>query len=167
MRYEYTYKNTPEDYWLFLMENYYRNWTGFVSVVFTLSILVLTITKWNATNGLGKAIMIIFLILFPVIQPLYIYFISIRDAQAIKADTTICFDTNGVELRVRNHLQRIPWKEFVPDEKGGGMAILRKPMLIVVPDQIHAYLIPNRVFSVGEKTELHEFISAQLKKHGK
>ena len=74
MRYEYTYRNTPGDYWKFRMENYYRNWTALVSIVFTLSILALTVAKWNATNGLGKALMVICLLLFPVLQPLYIYY---------------------------------------------------------------------------------------------
>lgn len=168
MRYEYTYRNTPGDYWKFRMENHYRNWTGLVSVIYTLSLLALTIVKWNATNGLGKALLVIFLIVFPVIQPLYVYFISIRDAQAIKADTTLSFDGTGMEIKVLKHIQRIPWKSFVPDDKGGGMAILRKSMLVVVPDQAHAYLIPNRVMETEEKKkELYAFITDQLKKAGK
>lgn len=168
MRYEYTYRNTPGDYWKFRMENYYRNWTALVSIIFTLSILALAIAKWNATNGLGKAILIILLLVFPVIQPLYIYMISIRDAQALQVDTTLSFDGTGMEIKVQKHLQRIPWKSFVPDEKGGGMVICRKSMLVVVPDQMHAYLLPNRVFeSDARKKELFDFMTEQLRKAGK
>lgn len=168
MKYEYTYRNTPGDYWKFRMENYYRNWTALVSIIFTLSILALTIAKWNATNGLGKAFMIIFLLVFPVFQPLYTYMTSIRDAQAVKVDTTLAFDTTGMEIKVQKHVQRIPWKAFVPDEKGGGMAILRKSMLVVVPDQAHAYLLPNRVFEpLAQKKELYDFMLEQLRKAGK
>lgn len=168
MRYEYTYRNTPGDYWKFRMENYYRNWTAIVSIVFTLSILALAIARWNATNGLGKAILIILLLAFPLFQPLFIYMTSIRDAQAVQVDTTLSFDTTGMEIKVQKHVQRIPWKSFVPDEKGGGMAIGRKSMLVVVPDQVHAYLLPNRVFrSDAEKKELLDFMIDQLKKAGK
>lgn len=168
MRYEYTYRNTPGDYWKFRMENYYRNWTAIVSIVFTLSILALAIARWNATNGLGKAILIILLLVFPLFQPLFIYMTSIRDAQAVQVDTTLSFDTTGMEIKVQKHVQRIPWKSFVPDEKGGGMAIGRKSMLVVVPDQVHAYLLPNRVFkSDAEKKELLDFMIDQLKKAGK
>jgi hypothetical protein len=150
------------------MENYYRNWTAIVSIVFTLSILALAIAKWNATNGLGKAILIILLLVFPLFQPLFIYMTSIRDAQAVQVDTTLSFDTTGMEIKVQKHVQRIPWKSFVPDEKGGGMAIGRKSMLVVVPDQVHAYLLPNRVFrSDAEKKELLDFMIDQLKKAGK
>lgn len=167
MKYEYTYRNTPEDYWLFRMENYYRNWTALVSVVFTASILALTVSKWNATNGLGKALLILFLLLFPVFQPLVIYFISIRDAQAIRVDTTVAFDGKGMEIRVKDHRQRISWKDFVPDERGGGTAMLRKSMLVVVPDRVHAYLIPDRVLGTAEqKAEAWAFISGQLRKAG-
>ena len=167
MKYEYTYRNTPEDYWKFRIENYYRNWTALVSVVFTLSILALTLSKWNATNGLGKAILVLLLILFPVIQPLFTYFTSIRDAQAIKVDTTLAFDEKGMEICVQKHIQRIPWKKFVPNEKGGGMVILRKSMLVIVPDQIHAYLIPNRAFGTAkEKEVLFSFITGQLRSAG-
>lgn len=168
MKYEYTYRNTPGDYWKFRMENYYRNWTAIVSIVFTLSILALAIARWNATNGLGKAILIILLLVFPLFQPLFIYMTSIRDAQAVQVDTTLSFDTTGMEIKVQKHVQRIPWKSFVPDEKGGGMAIGRKSMLVVVPDQVHAYLLPNRVFrSDAEKKELLDFMIDQLKKAGK
>ena len=168
MSYEYTYRNTPGDYWKFRMENYYRNWTALVSIVFTLSILALIIAKWNATNGLGKALMVIFLLVFPLFQPLYIYLISIRDAQALQVDTTLSFDETGMEIKVQKHLQRIAWKSFVPDEKGGGMAINRKSMLVVVPDQVHEYLIPNRVFeSDAKKKELFDFMTDQLHKAGK
>ena len=168
MRYEYTYRNTPGDYWKFRMENYYRNWTAIVSIVFTLSILALAIARWNATNGLGKAILIILLLVFPLFQPLFIYMTSIRDAQAVQVDTTLSFDTTGMEIKVQKHVQRILWKSFVPDEKGGGMAIGRKSMLVVVPDQVHAYLLPNRVFrSDAEKKELLDFMIDQLKKAGK
>ena len=168
MRYEYTYRNTPGDYWKFRMENYYRNWTAIVSIVFTLSILALAIARWNATNGLGKAILIILLLVFPLFQPLFIYMTSIRDAQSVQVDTTLSFDTTGMEIKGQKHVQRIPWKSFVPDEKGGGMAIGRKSMLVVVPDQVHAYLLPNRVFkSDAEKKELLDFMIDQLKKAGK
>ena len=168
MRYEFTYRNTPGEYWKFRRENYYRNWTALVSVVFTLSILVLTLAKWNATNGLGKALMVIFLLVFPVFQPLYICLISIRDAQAVQVNTTLSFDTTGMEIKVQKHLQRIPWKSFVPDEKGGGMAIQRGSMLVVVPDQMHAYLLTNRVLGTDEeKKRLYAFMTEQLKKAGK
>ena len=56
----------------------------------------------------------------------------------------------------------------MPDEKGGGMAINRKSMLVVVPDQVHAYLIPNRVLeSDAKKKELFDFMTDQLHKAGK
>ena len=84
-------------------------------------------------------------------QPLFTYFGAIRDAQSIKVDTTVSFDTRGMLIRVLEHRQNISWKNFVPDEKGKGMVILRKPMLVVIPDQLHAYLIPNRAFGTEEK----------------
>lgn len=168
MKYEYTYRNTPGDYWRFRMENYYRNWTALVSIVFTASILALMAAKWNATNGLGKALMVLFLLVFPLFQPLYVYFVSIRDAQMIRVNTTLSFDTAGMEIKVQKHLQRIPWKSFVPDDKGGGMVINRESMLVVIPDGAHAYLLPNRVFaSAAEKKELFDYITEQLRKAGK
>ena len=168
MRYEYTYRNTPGDYWKFRMENYYRNWTALVSIIFTLSILALMIARWNATNGLGRALMVICLLVFPLFQPLFMYFTAIRDAQAVQVDTTLSFDTTGMEIKVQKHVQRIPWKSFVPDETGGGMVINRKSMLVVVPDQIHAYLIPGRAFeSEAKKKELFDFMTEQLRKAGK
>ena len=163
MHFQFQYRNTPEDYWFFYMENYYRNWTGLVSVIFTLSMAALGISKWNATNGLGKALLVMLFLLFPLFQPLVVYFKSIRDAQAIRVETRLDFDESGMEIRVLKHLQRIPWKSFVLDEKGGGAVIRRKKMLIVIPDQIHAYLIPNRAFTdMPGKDEAYQFIRKMI-----
>lgn len=163
MHFSYQYRNTPEDYWLFRMENYYRNWTGIVSIVFTVSMIILCASKWNDTNGLGRAIMILLVLLFPVFQPLMVYFTSIRDAQAIRVETGLDFNGTGMEIRVQNHVQRIPWKSFVLDDKGGGAVIKRRSMLVVVPDQVHAYLIPNRAAGSGEeKEEAYQFIRKMI-----
>ena len=151
---------------MFYMENYYRNWTGLVSVIFTLSMAALGISKWNTTNGLGKALLVLLFLLFPLFQPLVVYFKSIRDAQAIRVETQLDFDDKGMEIRVLKHLQRIPWKSFVLDEKGGGAAISRRTMLVVVPDQIHAYLIPNRVFAdTAQKDKTYQFIRKMIETH--
>ena len=73
-----------------------------------------------------------------------------------------------MQIKVLQHVQRIPWKSFIPDEKGGGMVIQRRSMLVVVPDQMHAYLLPNRALGTDdEKKRLYAFMTEQLKKAGK
>jgi len=48
------------------------------------------------------------------------------------------------------------------------MVIQRRSMLVVVPDQMHASLLTNRVLGTDdEKKRLYAFMTEQLKKAGK
>lgn len=154
MQYEFTYKNTPADYWKFYMGNTYKQWTGIVNVVFTAAMIALIVSRWQMTNGLGKTLMVIALLIFPVFQPLAIYLRSVKESASIRPETTVRFDENGMEILVQSHRQHVAWKEFYPPMRRPGLTV-------VIPDAAHAYLIPDRI--TGEQKEpLYQFIAQQV-----
>ena len=144
MDHSFTYRNTPGDYWRFYMSNIYHQWTAVVNIVFTFAVLALIIARFRDASSVFQALMILALLIFPVFQPLAIYLRSRKQALAITVDTTLTFDEGGFGIRVRDHRQRILWKDFHG-------ALLRADLIVLMPDEIHAYLLPDRV--TGEKKE--------------
>ena len=145
MHHEYTYRNTPGDYWRFYMGNIYHQWTAVVGIVFTLAALALIIARWQGAHPILKGLMLLAFLLFPAGQPLAVYLRSRRQAGAIREDTTLVFEESGFGIRVRSHRQKILWKDFHG-------ATSRSGLIILMPDEIHAYLLPDRV--TGEDRRL-------------
>lgn len=146
MRYEYTYRNTPGDYWRFYMSNIYHQWTAVVNIVFTLAALVLIIARWRGAHPILQGLMALAFLLFPALQPLAVYLRSRRQAAAIREDTTLTIEDGGFGIRVRAHRQKILWKDF-----HGAMS--RAGLIVLMPDEIHAYLLPDRVTG-GDREKL-------------
>lgn len=158
-KYEYTFRNTPGDYFLYRMGNIYSSPRALVNVIFTVAIIVLIAAKWTGTNWLGHLIMVVMLLIFPVFQPLFSYFASIRDAVSIRVDTTLTFDEDGMKIHVYKHSQHIRWRDFYSVRK-------RRSMLLVIPDGMHAYLLTNRILG-SEKDELYNALTEQIQQYSK
>ena len=152
MKYQYTYRNTPADYWRFYMGNVYRSWTACINVLFTAAFLILSVRRWAAAPLWGKGILVMAVLLFPVFQPLAIWGRAARTAEEIREDTTLGFSDAGMEIRVRDHVQRIPWKKFT-----GKGAVKLRGLQAVSLDGSHLYLLPDRVTG-KEKEALACFI---------
>ncbi len=156
MRFEYTYRNTPGDYWRFYMGNTYSQWTGIVNVIFTAAFIALAVSRWTDTNILGKILMVLAVMIFPVFQPLAIFLRSLRQAGAIKPETKLSFGEKGIGITVEAHHQDIGWEK-------AQLPVKRPGLLVVFPDSQHAYLVPDRVTG-EEKQELERYIIAHIKK---
>ena len=156
MRYEYTYRNTPRDYWAFYMRNIYRSWTGIINVIFTAAFLVLLVRRFAGAELWARGLMILAVLIFPLFQPLAIWGRSVRESERITEDTNLLFDASGMHIKVKDHRQTISWNAFFE----GGLA--KYPgLLVVVPDGQHAYLIPDRVTG-EEKEKLFDFITERV-----
>nr|MCR5674520.1 hypothetical protein [Lachnospiraceae bacterium] len=144
MHYEYTYRNTPGDYWRFYMSNIYHQWTAVVNVVFTIAAFALLIAKFRGAHPILQAGMIFLCCIFPVLQPLAIWLRAKKQAESIKPETTLTFDDGGFGIRVKTHRQYILWRDFQGVSR-------RWDLTVLLPDEAHAYLLPDRV--TGEEKE--------------
>lgn len=155
MKFEYTYRNTPVDFWRYFLGNIYRQWTGLVNVVFIASIIALIISRWNTAGPMMKAVMGFALSLFVIIQPLAMYGRAVKETERIgDTDTTLLFDQDGLNICVKAHSQFIPWKTY-------HNVIARHGFLMIIPDEAHAYILPDRVTG-SQKQELLQFIKEHM-----
>lgn len=156
MKYEYNFRNTKGDYFIFNMSNIYSQWTALVNIIFTAAMVILIAARWGETHIFFKGIMIFGLILFPVIQPLAIYFKSSAQAESITDETRLVFDDAGMHISVRDHGQLIRWNEYKT-------AINRPFILISIPDGRHAYILTDRILK-GQRKELYNYIQGKKSK---
>lgn len=138
------------------MGNIYKQWTAVVNIVFTIAAVILIVTKFTDTGMLGRTVMVVMVLLFPVIQPLAVLIMSVRQAGTIKVDTTLSISDRGFGIQVLDHRQLIQWKDF--------KAVIKRPgMLVMMPDEKHAYLIPDRV-TRESKEALYQAVLERIRK---
>ena len=153
MRFEYTYRNTPGDYWFFYIGNVYRQWTAVVNFVFTAAVLALMVSRWQDSSSFFRGLMVFALLIFPVFQPLAIWLYSLKSAERIREQTTLAFEDKGFVIRVKDHVQNISWNDFQGVQE-------RKKLIVLIPDGEHAYLLPDRIVG-DDRAELLAFISSK------
>ena len=139
--YQYRYKTTRGEYWKMSMYFIYQSMTGMVNLVFTAALLALTFAKWGSSGNIFRICMVLGCCLFTIFQPLAIYLSAGKLASASGEDTEIRLDDVGIQVKVGNTYDKIPWRKIVRIAKLPGMAI-------IFTDPSHGYLLTDRV--VGE-----------------
>ena len=156
--YQYRFRNTAFDFWLFYMTETYHSLAGVVNVVFTAAALMLIISRYSQANTFFRCLMVLALIFFPIIQPVAIFGRSVKEAEKIKAQTLVSFDGSGMEIRVDHeggeHKQFFAWKDV-------DRMVRRLTFIMIFPDKVHGYLLTNRIVG-NERAELEKFIREHL-----
>ncbi len=148
--YQYRYKTTRGEYWKMSMYFIYHSMTGMVNLVFTVALLALTFAKWGSSGTIFRICMVLGCCLFTIFQPLAIYLSAGKLAAASGEDTQIRLDDIGIQVKVGNTHDKIPWRKIVRIAKLPGMAI-------IFTDPSHGYLLTDRV--VGEdKKDFYDWL---------
>lgn len=154
---KYTYKLNPKDLWKYNLVMTYSSLAGIVQIVFTISMIVLLITKWPTAGPLFISINIFACLIFPVFQPIAMLGKAYNDF-TVMPENTISFDDKAMYVQVGDHIQSFTYYTI--------KAVANKPgMILVQPDDIHVYIIPGRVLG-DDKKVLAEFLKEQIKKKG-
>ena len=82
--------------------------------------------------------------LFTIFQPLAIYLSAGKLASVSGEDTEIRLDDVGIQVKVGNTYDKIPWRKIVRITKLPGMAI-------IFTDPSHGYLLTDRVVERTKK----------------
>ena len=148
--YQYRYKTTRGEYWKMSMYFIYHSMTGMVNLVFTAALIALTCAKWESSGTVFRICMVLGCCLFPILQPLAVYLSAGKLASGSGEDTEIRLDDVGIQVKVGNTYDKIPWRKMVRIAKLPGMAI-------IFTDPSHGYLLTDRV--IGEdKATFHDWL---------
>ena len=158
MEYRFRSDIRAKDLWILAMLRIYKGFIGIINIVFTISVLFMSIRLFADANIFFRMIMILLSILFPVIQPAAIYGKCVKQLEMLPKDLELVFNDSGVLVLCGGKKEKIPWKNI-------SNAIKQKNMIIIFSGEKHGYMISDR--ELGEKKEeFFKFICRKINKYG-
>ncbi len=155
MRYHYTYRTKAIDLWQLSMYYIYGSMAGMCNAIFTVAMLILTITKWSSTGSVYRFFMVLVCCLFPVIQPLFVYAKAKKQASGIKEDTEAGFADSGIYIRVGDKTSELSWDTI--------KRVAKKPtMIIVFSDTVHGFVLTNSVLG-KDRESFYQYVVSKIK----
>lgn len=153
MTYQYKSSVRAADFFRMSMRQTYHSVAGMCNVVFTVAMILLTVKLWERSGDLVQVLLLFACLLFPVFQPIGIYFRAKAQARTLPEDMELGFDDEGLHVRVGGQKEDIPWKRI---------RVVKQPdMIIVFSDAKHGYMLTNRVMG-KEKEEFFAFAEEKI-----
>lgn len=144
MEFKYKYRLKPSDLWQFHMYYAYSSYLCIINIICILSSIVLIIKLWANSPAWFRVVMLLFLSLFTVIQPLSIYLRSVKQLNQNNDELSLTFSNSGLDVSVNGKSEQKTWNQMI--------SVIIKPTLIVVyTDREHGYIITNRVLKDTRK----------------
>lgn len=112
MTYRFPYQVRAVDLWWLSMYNMYRSTAGMCNLIFTVAMVILTVTFWGRSGVPIKAIMIGMCLLFPFVQPIIIYLKARRQMAFMPKDMEIEVGEKGLQVTTSSENQMIPWNQI-------------------------------------------------------
>ena len=135
----------------------------FLNIIFTFAAIVLLIYLFlnNMIYNIGTSkvlLLVICVILFPIIQPLIIYIKLLMNYDK--------FPLKDIEIKVYEDKLVISNYKVNEEISINSLSDIKKynNMLVIMYDNIHGQIIPDRVFNEIDKIEFYEFIKSKINK---
>lgn len=154
MKYTFKYKNNPFDFWQLSIYFTYGSIVGVCNTIFTVAMVLLTFKIWDNSSAIIHLLLILACGLFPVIQPIGIYFRAKRQAAHSK-EIEISFDDAGIHVKSENENSNLKWTSI--------KKISKKPnMIVIFSTTTHGFILTNRVLGQQNK-EFYNYVISKVK----
>ena len=156
MKYQFTYKSRAIDLWQLSMYGLYRSMVGVINIIFTVSMIMLSVRFWGPSTIYLRALLLVGMGLFTVVQPLLIYGRAKKQLAKTSTEITLTIDDQWVQVETDNKKSNLKWKTI----KG----ISKKPTLIILyTTPTHGFILTNKVLG-REKEAFYNDVVKKLRK---
>lgn len=156
MNYHFDIDVKPVDFFKLSMRKTYKSPVGICNIVFTLAAIALTVRFFGEAADWVRLLLILMCILFPVIQPISVYFRGRALAVSIPKGLTLDVNDSGIVASLNSQSEKIEWKRVKA-------LIDNNSMLVLVVDGKNGYFLTDRVL----KDKREEFIGYAEARLGK
>ena len=111
MEFRFHYRVRPENLWVLTMVNYYRSFLGVCNLIFTISMMLLAVRFWPGSSMGIRTLISAGILLFPVFQPLMIYFRCRKIVSTMPGEMEISFDKTGITTSAKEERSHIDFSE--------------------------------------------------------
>ena len=136
--FKYRYRIVPSDLWQIRMYYAYASYLAVVNIICIVASIVLIVTLWATAAAWFRIAMLIFLSLFTVIQPLFIYFDSRRSLKNKDEELELIFNRRGLMVNTGGKSESYDWKRIIN-------VAVRPTLVAVYTDASHGYILTNRI----------------------
>lgn len=144
MKFKYQYKIKPSDLWQFHMYYAYSSYLCIINIICIISSIALIFALWENSPGWFRGVLLLFLSLFTVIQPLSIYQRAKKQAEMYKDELELEFDDNGIRVRQNGKMEEKNWNQLL-------RIIVKPTMVVIYTDVEHGYILTSRVLKDTKK----------------
>ena len=150
MEFRYQYQVRPSDLWQMQMYYTYSSYLSIINVICIVSSIVLLYSLWATAPWWLRIMLLLFLSLFTVIQPVGVY----RRAKKVLNENTdtlqLTLNDQGIEIIVGDRKEFKNWNQI--------QGIVLKPTLVAIyTDKNHGYILTNRILKDSKK-EFRAFV---------
>ncbi|MCR4684496.1 MAG: hypothetical protein K5649_03425 [Lachnospiraceae bacterium] len=157
MQYEYHYRVKTSDLWQASMYYAYSSYLAVINIVCIVSSIVLMIRLWDTSPAWFKGILIVFLMLFTVIQPLVVLARSKSRLAGNYPELTLLFTEKGISITADKEHQDKPWEQV--------LGLVSKPTIVVVyMADGNGYILRNSVLGNTKKAFV-DFAKRMIEEH--
>lgn len=159
MTFHFDIKVTPFDLFWMTMKKVYKSWTGICNLIFTVSVIVMTYKFYQSAKAWQQLLLVVLCLVFPVFQPLGIYYRAKFQVASIPKDLKMDIDDSCIKVSAGIKSEKIPWSRVKGFYDEGHLLILQM-------DQGSGYFITNRVLN-GQKESFKSFVMGKRESNGK
>ncbi|MBO4902085.1 MAG: YcxB family protein [Lachnospiraceae bacterium] len=155
MRFEYKYKVKISDLWQASMYYAYSSYLAIINIICIISAAALLIKLWATSPPWFRCFLVLFLMLFTVIQPVTVWFRSKRQLAGNLPDLTLVFTDEGISITADGEHQEKKWDQV--------RAVVKKPTIVVLymADGM-GYILRNSVLG-NTKEEFVAFVREKIR----
>ena len=144
MEFRYQYQVKPSDLWQMQMYYTYSSYLSIINVICIVSSIALLYSLWATAPWWLRIMLLLFLSLFTVIQPVGVY----RRAKKVLNENTdtlqLTLNDQGIEIIVGDRKEFKNWNQI--------QWIVLKPTLVAIyTDKNHGYILTNRILKDSKK----------------
>lgn len=144
MEYKFNCDVKASDLWKMSMVRTYRSFLGVINIVFTVSMIAMTIKLWPSSGEFSRALEILCCLIFPVFQPLAIWGRSYKQVEQQPKGVELLFRNTGIVVTCGGREEKIPWSRVT-------RVIHQDSMIVIKTDDSYGYMIMNR--AMGEQKD--------------
>ena len=145
MEYKFNCDVKASDLWKMSMVRTYRSLLGVINIVFTVSMIAMTIKLWPGSGEFSRALEILCCLIFPVFQPLAILGRSYKQVEQQPKGVELLFRNTGIVVTCGGREEKIPWSRVI-------RVIRQDSMIVIKTDDSYGYMIMNR--AMGEQKDV-------------
>ena len=154
MGFKYHYRVKTSDLWQASMYYSYSSFMGIVNLVCIASAIALIVSRWSSASDLFRTVMLLFLLVFTVFQPLIIWLRARASLDGVYPELELAFSQAGITIGSDGKKQQKQWKSV--------RAIVKKPtILLIYMEDGNGYILRNSVLKETKK-ELYDYVSYRI-----